>query len=38
MIETDIQLSKNKDIVLYHDVHIDNNYINDIKTHDLIKK
>ena len=38
MIETDIQLSKNKDIVLYHDVHIDNNYISDIKTHDLIKK
>lgn len=38
MIETDIQLSKNKDIVLYHDIHIDNNYISDIKTTELIKK
>lgn len=38
MIETDIQLSKNNDVVLYHDVHIDNNYISDIKTDDLIEK
>ncbi len=38
MIETDIQLSKNKDVVLYHDIHIDNNYICDINTVDLVKK
>lgn len=38
IIEMDIQLSKDKDIVLYHDTYIDNTYIKHINTHTLIDK
>ena len=38
MIETDIQLSKNNEIVLYHDNHINNIYINELSTKNLVEK
>ena len=38
MIEMDIQFSKNDDIILYHDIHIDNMYVNDMSTKKLTDK
>ena len=38
VIEMDIQLSKNNEIVLYHDTHIDNILIKDINTKTLVDK
>jgi len=38
MIEMDIQLSKNKDIVIYHDTYIKSTHIKDITTNILKKK
>lgn len=35
MIEMDIQLSKNNDIIIYHDIHIQNRYIKNIHSEEL---
>lgn len=38
MIEMDIQFSQNNEIILYHDNHINNIYINELSTKKLIEK
>ena len=38
MIEMDIQLSKNNEIMIYHDIHIQNRYIKNIHSDELTSK
>ncbi len=38
IIEMDIQLSKDNDIILYHDTYIDNKYVKHINTQTLVRK